>query len=82
MQWRKNALCNEFGRDSNALVKDAFLEGNIHGHVISEILSFSSPESLLTKWKRTRRDLFFSFARFELSELEGERHLMHEEESK
>ena len=45
----KNALCNEFGRDSNALVKDAFLEGNIHGHVISEILSFSSPESLLTK---------------------------------
>ena len=49
MQWRRNALCNEFGRDPNALVKDAFLEGNIHGHVISEILSFSSPESLLTK---------------------------------
>ena len=49
MQWRKNALCNEFGRDSNALVKDAFLEGSIHGHVISKILSFSSPESLLTK---------------------------------
>ena len=49
MQWRKNALCNEFGRDSNALVKDAFLEGNIHGHVISEILSFLSPESLLTR---------------------------------
>ena len=49
MQWRKNALCNEFGRDSNALVKDAFLEGNIHGHVIFEILSFLSPESLLTK---------------------------------